>query len=103
MKNTDYAIAFPTDPKDPKEFMMDWYEGGRRYRLYFNEDARSWRIIRQRGKGTLYETVEEYASLWWALQGISCYTGPCEEETMELYGLIRQTLAATDLEEIEIK
>lgn len=72
---------------------MNWYEGGRLYRLYFNEDARAWRIVRQRKSG-VYETVEEYASLWWAFQGISCYKGPCEEETMELFGVIRETLAA---------
>lgn len=94
MKNTDYTFTFPTDPKDIKDFMMDWYEGGRRYRLYFNEDARSWRIVRQREKGTVYETVEEYASLWWAFQGISAYAGPCEEQTMELYEVIRETLSA---------
>jgi len=94
MKNTDYTFTFPTDSYDTNSFMMDWYEGGRRYRLYFNEDARAWRIVRQREKGTIYETVEEYASLWWALQGISCYKGPCEEETMELYEVIRETLAA---------
>jgi len=94
MKNTDYKFTFPTDSYDTNSFMMDWYEGGRRYRLYFNEDARAWRIVRQREKGTIYETVEEYASLWWALQGISCYKGPCEEETMELYEVIRETLAA---------
>ena len=93
MKNTDYTFTFPTDSKDTNSFTMDWYEGGRRYRLYYNDDERAWRIIRQRENGRHYETVEVYASLWWAFQGISCYKGPCEEETMELYEVIRETLA----------
>ena len=96
MKNTDYTFTFPTDSDDTKSFMMDWYEGGRRYRLYFNDAPlphnRGWHIIRQRDKGTTYETVEKYASLWWAFQGISCYKGPCEEQTMELYEVLREIL-----------
>ncbi len=72
---------------------MVWFEAGRRYKLYWNSDARCWRIIRLREKGNIWETVEEYASLWWAFQGISCYKGPCEEETQELYEVIRDTLA----------
>jgi len=40
--------------------------------------------------------------LYNALYAISSYKGPCEEETKELYGVIRQTLACQDLEEINI-
>jgi hypothetical protein len=103
MKNTDYTLDFPAPDESYKDvFNMVWFEAGRRYKLYWNSDAAAWRIVRQREKGNLWETVEEYASLWWALQGISCYKGPCEEETKELYGVIRQTLASQSLEEIEM-
>ena len=71
---------------------MEWTEAGRRYRLYPNHDATCWRVIRKRPKGT-WETIEEYDTMYSALHAISCYKGPCEEETKELYEVIRETLA----------
>ena len=102
MKNNDYTFDFPAPDESYKDvFNMVWYEAGRRYKIYSNEEAACWRVIRQRPKGT-WEVIEEYDSLYSALYAISSYKGPCEEETKELYGVIRQTLACQDLEEIDI-
>jgi len=102
MTNTDYKFMFPTPDESCKDvFYMEWTEAGRRYKIYSNEEAACWRVIRQRPKGT-WEVIEEYDTLYNALYAISSYKGPCEEETKELYGVIRQTLASQSLEEIEI-
>jgi hypothetical protein len=101
MTNTDYKFTFPAPDESCKDvFNMEWTEAGRRYKIYSNEEAACWRIIRQRPKGT-WEVIEEYDTMYNALHAISCYKGPCEEETKELYGVIRQTLASQSLEEIE--
>ena len=93
MTNTDYTFDFPAPDESYKDvFNMVWFEAGRRYKIYSNEEASCWRIIRQRPKGT-WEVIEEYDSLYNALYAISSYKGPCEEETKELYEVIRETLS----------
>jgi hypothetical protein len=99
MKYNDYTISFGAFPT--VNFSMRWVEGGREYRLCKHVSDNQWMV--QKNGHDVYQTMERYDTLEEAFINISSYTGPCEEETMELYGLIRQTLAATDLEEIEIK
>lgn len=94
MKNNDYTFDFPAPDESYKDvFNMVWTEAGRRYKIYSNEEASCWRLIRQRPSG-VWEVIEEYDSLSSALEVISSYTGPCEEQTMELYEVIRETLSA---------
>jgi hypothetical protein len=93
MKNNDYTLTFPAPAESLKDgFKMEWTEAGRRYRIYSNEEAAVWRVIRQRPKGT-WEVIEEYDCLDAALETITSYKGPLmEEETAELYEIIRDTL-----------
>ena len=100
MKYNDYIIHFGAFPTI--DFTMQWVEGGREYRLRKHVSANRW-MVEKEDNNAEWQCIEHYDTLEEALTNISSYTGPCEEETMELYGLIRQTLAATDLEEIEIK
>jgi hypothetical protein len=98
MKYNDYTIYFGAFPT--VNFEMRWVEGGREYRLCKHVSDNQWMV--QKNGHDVYQTMERYDTLEEAFINISSYTGPCEEETMELYGLIRQTLAATDLEEVEV-
>lgn len=94
MRNNDYTFTFPQEHETLSVFRMEWTEAGRRYRIFPVPEAGCWRIIKAREKGMVWDTIEEYDSLDATLESITSYRGPlAEEQTEELYQIIRETLA----------